>query len=76
MNIHVKPIFIAMKDGIAFLAIIKKEKNLKNVAAVVCTPEGIIKDLTASSISLLGLEKSCLNMQQINIQNLVIYKIE
>lgn len=69
--ILIKPVQLALNDGIVLLAIMKKEKNIRNIATVLCTTEGLIKDLTSSAINIIGLDIKTINMQQLNIQTLV-----
>lgn len=54
VSLHIKPIFHALKDGMEFLGIFKKEKNIKNFAFAISSFDNQIKDISAcKSIHLL-----------------------
>ena len=38
--LHIKPVYHALKDGVEFLAIFRKEKMLRNYAYLITTAEG------------------------------------
>lgn len=67
INMIIKPIFHQLKGDIEYFGIIKKEKTLKNLAYVFCDLKGIINDISASAISILGLNFENISLNFINI---------
>jgi hypothetical protein len=47
LNIIVKPVYHALKDGVEFFGLFKKEKITKNLAYIICNYDGMIKDISA-----------------------------
>jgi len=61
--LHVKPAYHALKEGVEFIGIFRKEKQLKVDAILVINNEGIIKDISASCLNILGIDQKSINLQ-------------
>jgi len=55
-----RPVYHVLKEGVEFVATIKKEKRVREVAYIVCNKELIVEDISSSSINLLGLDLKAL----------------
>jgi hypothetical protein len=53
--IHIKPVYHALKDGIEFVAILRKEKLLRNYAYLIIQEDGLLKDISACNLFLITL---------------------
>lgn len=47
IQIHVKPVYHALKDSVEFFALFRREKLLRNYGFMAITAEGIVKDISA-----------------------------
>jgi len=56
IQIHVKPVYHALKDNIEFFAIFRREKLLRNYGFICVSHEGHVKDISASCANLIGLD--------------------
>lgn len=68
--LHVKPVYHALKDGIEFFSLFRKEKMLRNYAYLIISQDGQIKDISASCLNILGIDQKTINLQQVMITNL------
>ncbi|EAS00830.2 PAS domain S-box protein (macronuclear) [Tetrahymena thermophila SB210] len=69
--IHIKPIFHALKDGMEFLGIFRKEKNVKNFAYALATYDNQIRDISSSCLNILGIDHKTISLQTVNLQNII-----
>ena len=60
-----------MKGDIEYFGVIKKEKTLKNVAFLFCDTKGVINDISASAILILGLNSENISLNFINVNQIV-----
>lgn len=65
-----RPVYHVLKDGVEFVATIKKEKKIKDVAYLVCNKDLILEDISTSCINLLGLDLKALQMKPIRLTDL------
>ncbi|EGR29625.1 PAS domain S-box family protein [Ichthyophthirius multifiliis] len=71
ITINIKPIFQALKYGMEFIAIFKKEKIVKNYAVAIATPEYLIKDISSNSLNILGIDLKTISLQSVYLNNLI-----
>ncbi|EGR27581.1 PAS domain S-box family protein [Ichthyophthirius multifiliis] len=68
--INIKPVYHALKDGNEFFGVFKKEKMIKYLGIVHVNEKGIIKDISASCINILGIDIKTISLEQISINKL------
>lgn len=52
----IKPVYHALKDGLQFIGIIRKEKLLRTQAYLILNDEGVIKELSPTCLTVLGID--------------------
>ena len=51
-----RPVFHLLKEKTEFLATVKLEKKVKDIAFIICNKEGLIQDISSSCFNMMGID--------------------
>jgi hypothetical protein len=60
-EVHIKSVYHPLKDNIEFFGKIKRVKSFKCMAFLICTQDGVIKDISNTAINILGIDYKTIN---------------